>query len=83
MAEYVIEVRDDRDSDVWHPAVGYDPLTDDGTWRTEDAVIKLRAACARENREEGWYRFRTRYVPDANVWNPTTGRFEPVDDPTS
>jgi hypothetical protein len=64
MGEYRIEVRDNSVTEVWRPSVDADPIPDHNDMATETAAQKQRELVTRWNRETGWYKYRTIYVPD-------------------
>lgn len=64
VGEYVVELRDNsQDMKNWRLSVDMDPVPDMGDLATERAAAQLRAEVATLNRQAGWYKYRTLYVP--------------------
>jgi hypothetical protein len=74
MGEYRIEVRDNSVTEVWRPSVDADPVPDHNDMATETAAQKQRELVTRWNRETGWYKYRTIYVPADQGPDPLTER---------
>lgn len=61
--EYVAEFRTDPMTDEWRPALDLDPVPDNDDLATERAAEAMRGTVTKLNRQVGFYKYRTRYVP--------------------